>query len=110
VDVVVSTAQLVARLVQEEVTAGDLVTLLRLRGAGIAVTETTLPPGASAAGTAANEVELPDGTALTAVVRSGHVLLPERAGRLSAGDVVIALCEPGTEHVLHDALVGDAAQ
>ena len=110
VDVVVSTAQLVARLVQEEVTAGDLVTLLRLRGAGIAVTETTLPPGASAAGTAANEVELPNGTALTAVVRSGHVLLPERAGRLSAGDVVIALCEPGTEHVLHDALVGDAAQ
>jgi hypothetical protein len=37
-------------------------------------------------------------------------VLPERAGRLSAGDVVIALCEPGTEHVLHDALVGDAAQ
>jgi trk system potassium uptake protein len=110
VDVVVSTAQLVARLVQEEVTAGDLVTLLRLRGAGIAVTETTLPPGASAAGTVAAELALPDGTALTAVVRGGHVLLPERADRLFAGDVVIALCEPGREHVLHSALVGDAGQ
>jgi trk system potassium uptake protein TrkA len=107
IDVVVSTAELVARLVQEEVTAGDLVTLLRLRGAGVAVTETTLPPGAAAAGTAAAELSLPDGAALTAVVREGHVLLPERAGRLSAGDVVVALCEPGREHVLHQTLVGE---
>lgn len=110
VDVVVSTAELVARLVQEEVTAGDLVTLLRLRGIGIAVLETTLPPGAPAAGTAATELALPEGTALTAVVRNGHVLLPERAGVLSAGDVLVALCEPGREHVLHQALVGDAVQ
>jgi trk system potassium uptake protein TrkA len=107
VDVVVSTAELVARLVQEEVTAGDLVTLLRLRGAGIAVTETALPPGAPAAGIVATELALPAGTALTAVVRGGDVLLPERAGRLSAGDLVVALCEPGREHVLHRALVGE---
>ena len=106
IDVVVSTAELVARLVQEEVTAGDLVTLLRLRGAGVAVTETTLPPGAAAAGTAVAELPLPDGAALTAVVREGHVLLPARAGRLSAGDVVVALCEPGREHVLHQVLIG----
>jgi hypothetical protein len=33
------------------------------------------------------------------------VLLPTSAGRLSAGDVVIALCEPGREHVLHQALL-----
>jgi trk system potassium uptake protein TrkA len=110
VDVVVSTADLVARLVQEEVTAGDLVTLLRLRGAGIAVTEITLPPGAPAAGTIAADLELPTGTALTAIVRDGHVLLPARAGRLSAGDVVVALCEPGREHVLHHALVGVETQ
>lgn len=108
IDIVVSTAELVARLVQEEVTAGDLVTLLRLRGAGVAVTETTLPPAAAAAGTAAAELDLPDGAALTAVVREGHVLLPTSAGRLSAGDLVIALCEPGREHVLHQTLVGEA--
>jgi trk system potassium uptake protein TrkA len=40
VDVVVSAAELVTRLLQEEVTAGDLVTLLELRGGGVAVTET----------------------------------------------------------------------
>ncbi len=110
VDVVVSTAELVARLVQEEVTAGDLVTLLRLRGAGVAVTETTLPAGAAVAGTPAVQLDLPPGTALTAVVRNGHVLLPVRAGRLTAGDVVIALCEPGREHVLHETLAGTADQ
>jgi trk system potassium uptake protein len=110
IDVVVSAAELVARLVQEEVTAGDLVTLLRLRGAGIAVTETTLPAGAASAGTAAEELVLPEGTALTAVVRDGHVMLPARAGLLAAGDVVVALCEPGREHVLHQTLVGEAAQ
>jgi trk system potassium uptake protein TrkA len=108
VDVVASIADLVARLVQEEVTAGDLVTLLTLRGAGVAVTETTLPPGASAAGLRAAELTLPAGVALTAVIREGEVILPERADRLIAGDVVVALCEPGREPLLHRMLVGDA--
>jgi trk system potassium uptake protein TrkA len=103
VDVVVSAAELVARLVQEQVTAGDLVTLLRLRG-GVAVTEITLPAGAAVAGTAAGSLDLPEGTALTAVVRRDEVLLPARAGRLRAGDVMIVLCEPGREHLLHDVL------
>ncbi len=107
VDVVVSTAELVARLVQEEVTAGDLVTLLRLRG-GVAVTETTLPAGAAAAGIPAAAVELPDGVALTGIVRHDEVLLPDRAGPLRAGDIVIALCEPGREHRLHDLLTAPA--
>jgi trk system potassium uptake protein TrkA len=104
VDVPVSAAELVARLVQEEVTAGDLVTLLRLRGPGVAVTETTLPAGAALAGARAAELPLPAGVALTAIVRGGHVLLPERASRLRAGDVIVALCEPGREHALHELL------
>jgi trk system potassium uptake protein len=108
VDVAVSTGALVARLVQEEVTAGDLVTLLRLRGPGVAVTETALPPGAAIAGHVAAELQLPTGTVLTAVVRDGHVLIPERAGRLIAGDVVVALCEPGREHLLHERLTRSA--
>lgn len=109
VDIAVSTGVLVARLVQEEVTAGDLVTLLRLRGEGVAVTETTLPPGAAVAGLRAGELELPSGTVLTAVVRDGHLLIPERADRLVAGDVVVALCEPGREHLLHQLLTSGAA-
>jgi trk system potassium uptake protein TrkA len=108
VDVVVSTSELVARLVQEEVTAGDLITLLRLRGAGVAVTETTLPPGAAVAGTPTAGLRLPDGVALTAVIRGEGVLLPDRAGPLRAGDVVVALCEPGVEHALHELLTGRA--
>jgi trk system potassium uptake protein TrkA len=108
VDIVVSAAELVARLVQEEVTAGDLVTLLRLHEPGVAVTETTLPAGAAIAGSHAGSLPLPDGVALTAVIRDGAVLLPDRAGPLRAGDTVIALCEPGREHVLHELLTGPA--
>jgi trk system potassium uptake protein TrkA len=108
VDAVVSAADLVARLVQEEVGAGDLVTLLRLRGAGIAVTETTIPAGAAVAGLTVEELELPAGVALTAVVREGEVLLADRAGRLTAGDVVVALCEPGREPALYRLLAGGA--
>jgi trk system potassium uptake protein TrkA len=108
VDVVVSAAELVAQLVQEEVGAGDLVTLLRLRG-GVAVTETTLPAGAAVAGIDASDVRMPEGIALTAVVRGDEVLIPARAGRLRAGDVVVALCEPGREHALHDVLTETAS-
>jgi trk system potassium uptake protein TrkA len=109
VDVVVSTAELVARMVQEEVTAGDLVTLLRLRGPGVAVSETTVPAGAAIAGTSALELAVPDGVALTAIIRGGHVALPDRAGPVRAGDVVVALCEPGREHLLHELLTRRAA-
>ncbi len=107
VDVVVSSAELVARLVQEEVTAGDLVTLLRLRG-GVAVTEIVLPAGAAVAGAVATQLALPHGVALTAVVRHDAVLLPDHAGPLRAGDVILALCEPGREHALHDYLTAPA--
>lgn len=107
VDVAVSAAELVAQLVQEEVTAGDLVTLLRLRG-GVAVTEITLPAGAAVAGIDARNVDVPDGIALTAVVRRDEVLIPTRAGPLRAGDVIVALCEPGREHALHDLLTAEA--
>ena len=106
VDLVVSAAELVARLLQEEVTAGDLVTLLELRGGGVAVTETTIPAGAAVAGRRVTELAVPEGAALTAVVREDQVLLPERAGALRARDIVVALCEPGREHVLHDLLTG----
>ena len=51
---------------------------------------------------------LPEGVAITAVIRDGHVLLPDRADRLRAADVVIALCEPGREHFLHDLLTREA--
>jgi trk system potassium uptake protein TrkA len=108
VDLVVSSAELVARVVQEEVTAGDLVTLLRLRG-GVAVTETEVPAGAAAAGTPVRELALPPGVAITAIVRRDHVLLADRAGRLRAGDVVVALCEPGREHLLEELLTRPAA-
>jgi trk system potassium uptake protein TrkA len=104
VDIPVSSAELVTRLVQEEVTAGDLVTLLRLRGDGIAVTEITLPAGAAVAGTPTSELAVPSGVALTAIVRDETILLPDRAGSLRAGDVVVALCEQGREHVLHGLL------
>jgi trk system potassium uptake protein TrkA len=107
VDVVVSASELVAQLVQEEVTSGDLVTLLRLRG-GIAVTETVVPAGAAVAGTGTDALALPAGTALTAVVRRDEVLLPAGAGRLRAGDLVIALSEPGREHALQDLLTAPA--
>jgi trk system potassium uptake protein TrkA len=103
VDVAVSTAELTARLVQEEVTAGDLVTLLSLRG-GVAVTEIALPAGAAVAGSLAAALELPAGVALTAIVRDDAVTLPESAGALRAGDIVVALCEPGREHLLADLL------
>jgi Trk K+ transport system NAD-binding subunit len=59
------------------------------------------------AGTPAPQLRLPEGVALTAIIRGADVLIPDRAGPLQAGDVVVALCEPGREHLLHDLLTGD---
>ena len=45
---------------------------------------------------------------LMLINRGAVTLIAERAGPLVAGDIVIALGEPGREHLLHQLLTGGA--
>jgi trk system potassium uptake protein TrkA len=53
------------------------------------------------------EVRLPADSAIVAVLRDGHVVIPQPETVLAAGDEVVALTAPVSESQLRTMVVGD---
>ena len=106
VDAAVSPPHILTAMVEEAVTVGDLVRLIRLEGGDISIVEMTLPEGSSSVGKAIYELRLPTDAAIVGILREGHVVIPQPETVLSAGDEVIALASAPSERALRDAVVG----
>jgi trk system potassium uptake protein TrkA len=106
VDQAVSPPHILTAMVEEAVTTGDLVQLLRLEGGRISIVEMTLAPGSPAAGRPLYELRLPPGAAIVAVLREGHVVVPQPETVLVERDELVAITEPEHERALRDAIVG----
>ena len=107
VDVAVSTPHLLTSLVEEAVSVGDLVRLLRLEQGKVALVEVTLAEGSPADGKTVGELGIPPDCTLVAVVRDRHVVAPTKETPLHAGDEVMALSSPEAEQDLKRALTGE---
>lgn len=107
IDVSVSTPHLLASLVEEAVSVGDLVTLLRLEQGKVALVEVTLAEGSPAAGRTVGEAGIPSDCTLVAIVRDKHVIAPRLDTPLQAGDEVLALSTTESEEDLKNALAGE---
>jgi trk system potassium uptake protein TrkA len=107
IDQAVSVPHLLTALVEEAVTVGDLVRLLRLEGGKIALVEVTIPGESPNAGRPLYELRLPADAAIVAVLREGHVVIPAPETVLAAGDEVLALASSGSEVALRVAVVGE---
>jgi trk system potassium uptake protein TrkA len=91
VDVALNQADLMAKLIAEEMSLGDMLTLVKLRRGEVSLVEERIEAGAPADGTAVRDLEIPDGCTLAAIVRRGEVLAPRGETRLQAEDEVIAV-------------------
>jgi trk system potassium uptake protein TrkA len=107
VDQAVSVPHLLTSLVEEAVTVGDLVRLLRLEGGKIALVEMTIPDGSPNAGRPLYELRLPPDATVVAVLREGHVVIPQPETVFTAGDEVLALSSAEAEPALRLAIVGE---
>jgi trk system potassium uptake protein len=107
VDVAVSVPHLLTGLVEEAVTVGDLVRLLRLEGGRIALVELTIPDSSPNAGRPIYELRLPADAAIVAVLRDGHVVIPQPETVFAAGDEVLALSSRESEVNLRTAILGE---
>jgi trk system potassium uptake protein TrkA len=106
VDVAVSTPHLLTSLIEEALSVGDLVRLLRLEQGKVALLEVTLAEGSPAIGKTVGELKLPPDCTLVAIVRDQHVIAPQDETPLHAGDEVLALSAPEGELDLKKALTG----
>ncbi len=104
VDVAVSTPHMLTALVEEAVSVGSLVRLLRLEQGKVTLVEVTLVAESPIIGKALREVDTPHDATIVAVIRDQHVVVPRGDTVLQAGDEVLALVAPAAEAELRQLL------
>ncbi|MEP9391407.1 MULTISPECIES: potassium channel family protein [Gordonia] len=104
VDVAVSTPRLLASLVEEAVSVGDLVRLMTFRQGQANLVELTLPANTPLAGRPVHKLQLPRDAALVAILRGGRVIVPERDDPLEGGDELVFIAPAEAEPALHAAM------
>lgn len=104
VDVQMSPPHILASLIEEAVTVGDLVRLLNLEHGKVTLVELTLPEDSPACGRHLYELRLPHDSALVAIIRDGHVIIPEPETPLAPGDELLAITRPEMEEPLRKAI------
>jgi trk system potassium uptake protein len=104
VDVAVDQADLLAGLIAEELSLGDVATLLKLRRGDVALVEERVTVDSAALGRSVTELGLPEECVVVAVLR-GDEVLPARADLdLRADDEVLAVVHSNAAAALAAAL------
>jgi trk system potassium uptake protein TrkA len=104
VDVPVSPPAILTALVEEAVTVGDVVRLLKLERGKVSLIELTLDEKSGVAGKPMYELRLPVDSAIVAIIRDEHVVIPQPETVLTAGDEIMAIARPEVEEELRKAL------
>ena len=107
VDISVSTPQLITALVEEAVSVGSLVRLLRFERGNAHLVEVTLAEDSPAAGTSLVDLRFPRDATIVAVVRGDRLVVPRGDTVLDAGDEVMVLVTGEAETAVQQLLVGD---
>lgn len=106
VDVSVSKPRVMAALVEEAVTVGDLVRLMTFRHGEANLVEITLPEDAPHVGLPIRSIPLPPDSALVAIVRGRRVLTPTPDNPVEAGDELVFVCTVEVEEQVRSVMLG----
>ena len=91
IDVALNHSEVMARLIEEEMSMGDMVTLVKLRRGDYSLVEEKIPVGAKAIGAAIKDLQIPDECVIAAIIREGKVVMPHGNTTFQAGDEVLAV-------------------
>lgn len=100
VDVAVSTPRMLASLVEEAVSVGDLVRLMSFRTGQANLVEITLPDDTRWGGKAVKRLELPRDATLVTILRGPRVIVPEADEPLEGGDELLFVATAEVEQQL----------
>jgi trk system potassium uptake protein len=91
VDVALNQADILARLVAEEMSLGDMMTLLKLRKGEYSLVEEKVHPLSPAASRNLRELDIPSECVVVAIIRKNQLLIPHGDTVLQPADEVLAL-------------------
>jgi trk system potassium uptake protein TrkA len=106
VDVAVSTPRMMAALIEEAVSVGDLVRLMTFRQGEANLVEITLPQTAPYVGRPLRDVPLPPDSALVAILRGKRVVVPTPDDPIEAGDELVFVCTGAVEDEVRAVILG----
>lgn len=98
VDVALNQADILAHLVAEEMSLGDMMTLLKLRRGEYSLIEEKVHPDSIAVNKLLKELEMPKECTITAIIRKNQLLVPHGDTRLEVADEVLALVHQSSLH------------
>lgn len=93
VDAAVNQAEIMAGLIEEEMSPGAMMTLLKLHRGNYSLVEETIAPGAKAIGVALKDLPLPAECVIAAIIRNGEIVVPRGITVFEVGDEVLAVTD-----------------
>jgi trk system potassium uptake protein len=102
VDVAVNQAEILSSLIQEEMSLGDMITLLKLRRGNYSLVEEKIPPGAKAVGMMIKDLPLPDHCVIAAIIRKGEIMIPRGVSTIEMDDEIMAVTDAEGARSLSD--------
>ena len=104
VDVAINQGDLMAKLIVEEMSLGDMVTLLKLRKGDVELVEEKIAESAVVNGKAIRDIAWPPHCTVAAVLRKGDVIAPNGNTVLQAFDEVLAVVRTTERKALAELL------
>ncbi len=102
VDVSLNQTDILTKLIEEEMSLGDMMTLLKLRRGEYLLVEEKLPPGSQVLGIPLRDLPLPDTCVVAAVIRKGEVVTPRGNMLFQVGDEVLAVVADKSREALRE--------
>ncbi len=106
VDVAVSSPHIIARLLQEEITLGDVVSLLKLHKGDVALLEYTLPESSKLQDAEIKDIGFPSGCIIASIIRGKEIIVPRGDTRLQAKDELLIVTSSESQDQLTGILAG----
>lgn len=104
VDVALNQADVLAHLIQEEMSLGDMMTLFKVRHGRYSVVEEKVPASARAIGVQLKNMGLAEHCVIAAIIRDGVMTLPRGESTLQENDEIVAVASAEGAQKLADLL------
>lgn len=99
-----SATHIIAKLIEEEVTIGDLVTLLKLKSGNVALVEARIGSSSSLIGKEIRDLTLPPDCVVVSILRGDEVVFPKGQSMITEGDEILVLTSVASEKKLSGLL------
>lgn len=100
VDVSLNQAEILARLTVEEMSIGDMMTMLKIRRGKFSLVEEKIAPKAMAVGKALKDLSLPVNCVISGIIRHGEIVMPRGVTVLEEADEILALVDDSSREQL----------